>query len=108
MDTQKFKTALLERKKNLQAHSEQSKSARAPVELDQTLQGRLSRQDAMMQQEMAKATEQKRQDEIIRINAALTRIENGEFGYCVKCGENIAQARLDNDPAVPACINCAK
>ena len=42
-----------------------------------------------------------------RIVAALARIEDGEFGWCVGCGEAIAPKRLENDPAAPNCIGCA-
>ena len=108
MDTQKYKIALLNRRKELIDHADKSKQSRAPVELDPNIQGRISRQDALMQQAMAEATQNKRNQEIQRINAALSRIDSGDFGYCVTCDEDIAKARLDNDPAVPTCINCAQ
>jgi len=108
MDTLSYKRALIERKTALENHNTKTQKTRDPVELDQTRQGRLSRQDALMQQAMAEATKRKRIEEIQRINAALTRIENDDFGYCIKCDEKISKARLDNDPAVPICINCAK
>lgn len=47
------------------------------------------------------------QAEIAQIRAALTRIEEGEFGYCVKCGAEIAEARLDLLPQTPFCAKCA-
>ncbi|MEX0969144.1 MAG: TraR/DksA family transcriptional regulator [Paracoccaceae bacterium] len=47
------------------------------------------------------------QAEIRMINAALARIENGEYGICTTCGEEIAQARLDLVPHTPFCKNCA-
>jgi RNA polymerase-binding transcription factor DksA len=43
------------------------------------------------------------QAEIARIDAALRRIEVGEYGYCVTCGERIAEERLDLVPATPFC-----
>jgi len=43
------------------------------------------------------------QAEIARIDAALRRIEVGEYGYCVTCGEQIAEERLDLVPATPFC-----
>lgn len=46
--------------------------------------------------------------EIERIRAALARIEAGEFGVCVRCGEEISPERLDVLPATPFCRNCAK
>ena len=108
MDTKLFKNSLLKRKQALEDHSRKSEETRAPVELDPNVQGRVSRQDALMQQAMAEATQRKRLEEIQRINAALDRIENNDFGYCVTCDEEISQARLQNDPAVPTCISCAK
>lgn len=47
------------------------------------------------------------QDEILRIRAALQRIREGEYGYCARCGEDIAQERLDVLPDTPLCKNCA-
>lgn len=82
--------------------------SRAAVVLDQTSVGRLSRMDAMQQQAMANATSQMRQAEITRAKAALHRIDEGEFGYCVECGEDIALKRLDHNPAVATCITCAR
>lgn len=107
MDISTCKTRLLQRKAELEEHSKKSQETRKPVELDQTRQGRLSRQDALMQQAMAEATERSRGLEIRKIEAALARMESGDFGYCVVCDEEIAQARLTNDPAVATCIKCA-
>ena len=84
-----------------------SSEAREPVTLQQDSVGRLSRMDAMQQQAMAQAQERRRQQERVRIAAALERIEEGEWGYCVTCGEDIAEARLTNDPSIATCIKCA-
>lgn len=45
--------------------------------------------------------------EIRRIEAALQRIESGEYGACAKCGTEIAPERLDALPDTPFCRNCA-
>ena len=47
------------------------------------------------------------QQEIRAIAAALARIEAGDYGYCVKCGAEIGEARLDVLPYTPFCRNCA-
>ena len=85
-----------------------SADGRKPVELDQTTQGRLSRMDALQVQEMAMEQERRRSTEGRRIEAALLRIESGEFGYCTSCGDDIEPKRLANDPAVPLCLTCAQ
>lgn len=48
------------------------------------------------------------QQELRMIEAALRRIEAGEYGVCVRCGEDIAEARLDVVPAAPLCRDCAQ
>ncbi len=45
--------------------------------------------------------------EVEMIRAALARIEDGTYGECVKCGEDISAERLDALPATPFCRNCA-
>ncbi|MEM7525086.1 MAG: TraR/DksA C4-type zinc finger protein [Pseudomonadota bacterium] len=75
--------------------------------LDQQAVGRLARMDLMQRQQMAKETQRRRQVEPARIDAALERIRTDEFGWCAKCGEEISAARLEFDPTVPLCIDCA-
>ncbi|SNR63378.1 transcriptional regulator, TraR/DksA family [Humidesulfovibrio mexicanus] len=43
---------------------------------------------------------------IKKIQQALTRIDEGEFGICVECGEEIGIARLKARPMTTLCINC--
>jgi DnaK suppressor protein len=77
------------------------------VELDQTRQGRLSRMDALQGQAMSQELARRRQAELGKIRAALRRIAEGEYGYCVQCGGDIAERRLEYDPAAALCIACA-
>lgn len=79
----------------------------AVVELDQSRTGRLSRMDAMQLQAMAKAGESRAREELQRIDAALKRLENGDFGYCMDCDEPIAAARLQANPTATLCVTCA-
>lgn len=41
------------------------------------------------------------------IEAALTRVAEGEYGICVDCGDKITEERLDVLPATPKCQKCA-
>ena len=45
--------------------------------------------------------------EIDAIHAALTRIDDGTFGICLKCGEDISQERLDAIPYTSLCRHCS-
>ena len=92
---------------DLEALDSLTKESRRPVELDQTTQGRLSRMDALQVQAMQEATADRRRSEKMRAKAALERMDAGDFGYCVSCGEDIPKKRLDHDPTVPTCVDCA-
>ena len=106
MDAQTARQKLLEEQESLASLRQQSEDARAPVMLDQQAVGRLSRMDAMQKQNMELATEQRRQQRMQTLAAALLRIEAGDFGYCILCDEEIAPQRLAFDPAVACCIQC--
>lgn len=107
IDLAAMRARLLAQREEALALSESSKEARAPVTLDQQSVGRLSRMDALQGQAMAQATEQRRQQELQRIEAALKRLDNGDYGYCLRCDEEIEAKRLDFDATVPLCVACA-
>lgn len=48
------------------------------------------------------------QGEVRRIDAALARVDAGDYGVCVKCGADIAEERLDIVPFTPFCSACAR
>jgi DnaK suppressor protein len=103
-----FRQLLIARREELLAEDRMSAEDRAPVRLDQDSVGRLSRIDAMQVQAMALAQQRRRQGERAAIEAALHRIDDGEYGACVKCGDDIAEERLLHNPTVPVCIACAR
>jgi DnaK suppressor protein len=103
----RFRQLLLERRQTLLDVAGTARDAAGTVELDQSRVGRLSRMDALQGQAMSRETNRRRELELARIEAALKRIEGGEYGYCVRCGEAIAEGRLLFDPSTPLCIDCA-
>lgn len=103
-----LKSLLFERQAELKALDGEAASWSATVELDQQSVGRLSRMDAMQQQEMAQAEARRRTSDLARIDIALKRIDEDEYGWCAECGEPIAYKRLEIDPAAALCIGCAK
>lgn len=103
-----LKAALEIERAELLALSDATKQARAPVALDQQSVGRLSRMDAMQQQSMDVAREGRRRDRLAILDAALKRLEQDDYGYCLSCGDDIALARLQIDPAVTQCIGCQR
>jgi RNA polymerase-binding transcription factor DksA len=47
------------------------------------------------------------QQEIRQIEAALERLDSGEYGVCTTCGDPIPEERLTILPYTPFCRNCA-
>ena len=109
IDNNKYKRLLLERQEELLTLITNHKEDVAPVKLDQTSIGRLSRMDAMQGQAMAEEVKRRRGQELLRIRSALERITgyDEEYGYCVKCGEAINEERLVFDPSIVLCKKCA-
>jgi len=107
MDAEHYRQKLLDLEQTLLRAQETGDEAEQTVELDQSRVGRLSRMDAMQAQAMSIETGRRRRQKLLQITAALKRIDEGEYGFCQDCGEEIATARLDFDPAVLLCITCA-
>ena len=47
------------------------------------------------------------QASIANIRAALQRLDDDSYGYCARCGEEIAEGRLDAIPETTLCVKCA-
>ena len=107
-DISKYRDRLTERLNELRDAADDGADERATVTLDQQSVGRLSRMDALQRQQMAKETLRRRNVEIARIEAALERMEEDEFGWCSDCGLAISEGRLNVDPTASLCIECAK
>ena len=106
-DPDYFRQRLLELRAELTALAATGDEAAQTVELDQTKVGRLSRMDALQAQAMSQATNQRREQTLRGIQAALKRIDRGDYGECHACGEYINPKRLEFDPTAKLCIECA-
>ena len=98
---------LLKLKAELEEAVASGEESAAVVELDQSKVGRLSRMDAMQAQAMAQASGQRRVAMLRDIDAALRRIDDGTYGLCIDCEESINPKRLEFDPTVLRCVDCA-
>ena len=107
MNLNKYRTMLLTRQSELTELISNTKGNSATVTLDQTSVGRLSRMDAIQGQAMAEEIKRRRDNELLRIEAALIRIKEDDFGYCLTCGDDIDEKRLVLDPSISLCSKCA-
>ena len=107
MDLDYFKHLVEKRLADINLIQEQAQDGTGVVELDQTRIGRLSRMDAMQIQEMNLESQRRRGRELLSLEHALKRIEDGSYGECSRCGEDINPRRLEIDLTATLCIDCA-
>jgi len=105
--SEKWRDRLLALRAELEGIAETGDESAAVVELDQSKVGRLSRMDAMQAQAMAKASSNRRQMMLTKITAALRRLDEDDYGFCRECEQPINPKRLEFDPTVIHCIDCA-
>jgi DnaK suppressor protein len=100
-----LKKLLLVLRTELQATVADSAESVKPVDLDEPI-GRLSRMDAMQQQQMASANRDSAKVRLAQVNTALRHVDDGEYGACVECEEPIGFRRLSAQPESQLCLAC--
>jgi DnaK suppressor protein len=80
--------------------------AAAPVELDQTSVGRLSRMDSLQNQGLTRNLQEREETKLALLREAFARLDAGTYGLCVSCGGEIPFERLYVFPEAPVCSSC--
>lgn len=99
---------LLSLRDSLVRTSDTTRAHAETVELDQAAMGRLSRIDAIQQQQMAGAQERRNALRLKQVAIALQAWEEDEYGWCKKCGEPVAYGRLKARPETVVCVPCMR
>jgi DnaK suppressor protein len=100
-----LRSLLLERKAEVERALASSQEDARPVSLDLEI-GRVTRADAMQQQQLAAARRRRLDGQRVQIQQAFVRLDNGTYGECAICEEPIARARLRSSPEAPFCVSC--
>jgi len=109
MDEQRidhFRELLGNLRQELRASLASTNESADPVSPDRAI-GRLTRQDAMLAQQMALELRRRNQTRLGQIDTALRRIEDGTYGICARCDEEISLNRLNVRPEALFCVRCA-
>ena len=101
-----FRLSLISSKEEIEQIRKTNTEAAGTVTLDQSMMGRLSRMDALQDQQMAQETTRRRKIQLQKIDSALRRMDAGNYGYCLLCGDEIETARLEFDSASTRCRGC--
>ena len=62
----------------------------------------------VFEQQRDLALRERSRGELEKVEAALKRLDDGTYGSCVSCGNQIAPERLEAIPWAPVCIDCAR
>jgi DnaK suppressor protein len=89
----------------IEAQLEATREDAKPVDLDEPI-GRLTRMDAMQQQNMTKASRRGLEARLQQVAGALGAVKDGDYGFCRRCEEPIGYARLRARPETGLCVAC--
>ncbi len=77
-----------------------------PIPLDAAI-GRVSRMDAINNKAINDAALRDKEKLLKRLERTQDRIDEKDFGLCIKCGKEIPYGRLEYMPHTTRCVSCA-
>ena len=113
VDTDRFRSRLLEERRKVESalghlHDENSATITEGEE-EETFDNHLGDAATItFDREMDYSLEENSGHVLAAIDEALKRIEEGTFGTCARCGQPIAEARLEAMPYATKCIDCKR
>ena len=70
--------------------------------------GRISRMDAINNKSVNEAALRTAENKFTKLEIALNKINDENFGSCIRCGNEIPEGRLLIMPESNFCVNCAQ
>jgi DnaK suppressor protein len=104
-DLNRFKKRLLEEKAELEEKARQTLNEDMQLDVDD-LPDEMDLASSEYAQSMTFRLRGREKVYLEKIDKALKKIEEGEFGICEECGEEIDVKRLDVRPVTNLCIRC--
>lgn len=105
-DLQKFKSKLEVSFLDVERYLKSSAESAAAVAPDKSL-GRLSRLEAMQDQQLVLEMRRRKKRQLAEIKSALMKIETNQYGICIYCSSFISHDRLDATPEAQTCVRCS-
>ena len=114
IDTERFRETLTQERRRVQAaldnlHEENPGSITDETGEDAVYDNHLADTATVTyDRELDYTLEENAEHMLAEIDAALQRIDDGSFGRCTNCGNEIAPARLEARPWATLCIDCQR
>ncbi|ETR72533.1 MAG: Zinc finger, DksA/TraR C4-type [Candidatus Magnetoglobus multicellularis str. Araruama] len=106
-DIQILEKHIRDKMDSLQKDIESYHKSSRPVSPDNAI-GRLTRMEAINSKSINEAALQKAKHTFSKLEYALTRINDPDFGLCRECDEPIKFGRLKIMPETDICVKCAE
>lgn len=104
-DLEKFKQLLEARKEELLNHAEQIKEKGIHFE-QEDLPDEVDLASSEADQSMSLRLRDRERILLRKVEKAIRKIEEGEYGVCESCGDDIGVKRLEARPVTDLCISC--
>jgi RNA polymerase-binding transcription factor len=104
-DLERFRKLLLEQRERIQGNTAKTLSGDIHVDPDD-FPDEMDIASSEVNLQFAGRLREREQGLLAKIDAALQKIESGEYGECKVCGEQIGVARLRARPVAELCIEC--
>ncbi len=99
---QKIEEEIVKTRESVAELEEQAK----PVSPENAI-GRISRMDAINNKSVIEASLRQAKDKLLKLEKALSKVDEDKFGICVQCGNPIPIGRIMLMPHAIRCVNCA-
>lgn len=77
-----------------------------PVEPENAI-GRISRMDAINNKSVMEAALRKSEEKLDKLKMALSKVDDNDFGICIRCHQSIPLGRILLMPQSVTCVKCS-
>ena len=106
-DKQDIKKRILEELKKTEELILDYKESTKPISPENAI-GRVSRMDAINNKSVVEAALRKAEEKLNKLNLVLDKVNDADFGLCMRCGNPIPIGRILLMPQSRNCVRCAK
>ena len=106
-DKQDIKKRILEELKKTEELILDYKESTKPISPENAI-GRVSRMDAINNKSVVEAALRKAEEKLNKLNLVLDKVNDADFGLCMRCGNPIPIGRILLMPQSRNCVRCAQ
>ena len=107
VEKQDIKNRILEELKKTEEAILDYKESTKPISPENAI-GRVSRMDAINNKSVVEAALRKAEEKLNKLKLVLNKVDDADFGICIRCGEPIPFGRVLLMPQSRNCVRCAQ